>query len=142
MAIALALAGGAVAQENYESWRLHVSKFPSTGGGGIIIGEYNPVIVGDKCKTDFTATEPNGTVYYNSVEFDAVPAQGGIAVHQWPLALARRQRDRNHALPGVLQGRRGARLALSRVTRSPKERRNAGATAPQRRRAGRCSVAA
>jgi len=69
--------GGAVAQENYESWRLHVSKFPSTGGGGIIIGEYNPVIAGDKCKTEFTATEPNGTVYYNSVEFDAVAAQGG-----------------------------------------------------------------
>src|SRR5215213_4821753 len=75
--VVLMLAGGAVAQENYDSWRLHVSKFPSTGGGGIIIGEYNPVILGDKCMTDFTATEPNGTVYYNSVEFDAVPAQGG-----------------------------------------------------------------
>lgn len=75
--IVLALAGGAVAQENFESWRLHVSKFPSTGGGGIIIGEYNPVIVGDKCKTEFTATEPNGAVYHNSVEFDAMPAQGG-----------------------------------------------------------------
>ena len=75
--LALALAGGAVAQENYESWRLHVSKFPSTGGGGIMIGNYNPVGDGYKCKTDFTATEPNGTVYYNSVEFDAVPAQGG-----------------------------------------------------------------
>jgi len=74
----IALVPGALAQESYESWRLHTPKFPSTGGGGIIIGEYNPVIVGDKCKTDFCATEPNGTVYYNSVEFDAVPAQGGI----------------------------------------------------------------
>ena len=27
--------------------------------------------------TDFTATLPDGKVYYNSVEFDAVPAQGG-----------------------------------------------------------------
>ena len=75
--IVLALAGGAVAQENYESWRLHVSKFPSTGGGGIIIGEYNPVIAGETCKTDFTATLPDGKVYYNTVEFDAVTAQGG-----------------------------------------------------------------
>jgi hypothetical protein len=74
---ALALAGSAQAQENFESWRLHVSKFPSTGGGGTTIGEYSPVIVGDKCKTDFTATEPSGTIYYNSVESDAVPAQGG-----------------------------------------------------------------
>jgi hypothetical protein len=77
----IALVPGALAQENYESWRLHTPKFPSTGGGGIIIGEYNPVVVGDKCKTDFTATEPNGTVYYNSVEFDAVPAQGGTLCH-------------------------------------------------------------
>ena len=74
--IALAI-GVARAEESYESWRLHTPTFPSTGGGGVIIGEYNPVIAGDKCKTDFTATEPNGTVYYNSVEFDAVPAQGG-----------------------------------------------------------------
>jgi hypothetical protein len=79
--MAAALVTGAAAQdkpENFDSWRLHTPTFPSTGGGGIMIGEYKPVIVGDKCKTDFTATEPNGTVYYNSVEFDAVPAQGGI----------------------------------------------------------------
>jgi hypothetical protein len=67
----------ASAQENYESWAVLESPFESTGGGGIIIGEYNPVIVGNKCKTDFTATEPGGKVYYNKVEFDAVPAQGG-----------------------------------------------------------------
>ena len=67
----------ASAQENYESWAVLESPFESTGGGGIIIGEYNPVIVGNKCKTDFTATERGGKVYYNKVEFDAVPAQGG-----------------------------------------------------------------
>lgn len=67
----------ASAQENYESWAVLESPFESTGGGGIIIGEYNPVIVANKCKTDFTATEPGGKVYYNKVEFDAVPAQGG-----------------------------------------------------------------
>jgi len=73
-----AIAAAPVAgQENFDGWRLHTPTFPSTGGNGIVIGEYRPVIVGDKCKTDFTATEPNGTVYYNSIEFDAVPTQGG-----------------------------------------------------------------
>lgn len=66
------------AQENYESWELLKDPFPSTGGGGIMIGGYRPVVVGDKCRTDFTATEPGGTVYYNMVEFDAVASQGGI----------------------------------------------------------------
>jgi len=70
--------GAAKAEENYENWRLHTATFPSTGGGGVIIGEYNPVISGDKCTTDFTATLPDGKVYYNTVEFDAVPAQGGL----------------------------------------------------------------
>jgi hypothetical protein len=69
---------GTAAQENYESWALLQSTFESTGGGGIMIKEYNPVIVGNKCVTNFTATEPGGKIYYNMVEFDAVPAQGGI----------------------------------------------------------------
>jgi hypothetical protein len=69
---------GAAAQENYESWALLQSTFESTGGGGIMIKEYNPVIVGNKCVTNFTATEPSGKIYYNMVEFDAVPIQGGI----------------------------------------------------------------
>jgi hypothetical protein len=68
----------ASAQENYGSWAILVNPFESTGGGGIMIGEYNPVVVGDKCRTNFTATEPGGKVYYNMVEFDAVPVQGGI----------------------------------------------------------------
>ena len=68
----------AAAQETYESWEPLKDPFPSTGGGGIMIGGYRPVVIGDKCRTDFTATEPGGTVYYNMVEFDAVPAQGGI----------------------------------------------------------------
>ena len=68
----------AAAQENYESWELLKDPFPSTGGGGIMIGGYRPMVIGDKCRTDFTATEPGGTVYQNTVEFDAVPAQGGV----------------------------------------------------------------
>lgn len=83
IAITAALAGWSIAsspvlaQENFESWELLESTFESTGGGGIMIGGYNPVIVGNKCVTNFTATEPGGKVYSNVVEFDAVPAQGG-----------------------------------------------------------------
>lgn len=73
---------GAFAQENYASWELLQSTFPSTGGGGIMIGDYKPVVTGAKCATDFTATEPNGTVYHNTVEFEASPVQGGILCAQ------------------------------------------------------------
>ena len=76
-AVLLLAIAGASAQENYASWELLKNPFESTGGGGIMIGGYDPVIVGDKCRTDFTATEPGGKVYYNKVEFDAVPTQGG-----------------------------------------------------------------
>jgi hypothetical protein len=78
--IGLALAVIAVpaaAQEDYDRWELLQSTFPSTGGGGIIIREYNPVIMGAKCVTNFTATAPSGTVYRNIVEFEAVEVQGG-----------------------------------------------------------------
>ena len=69
----------AAAQENYASWPLLKSTFPSTGGGGIIIKGYDPVIVGGKCVTTFMAVEPGegGNVYPNFVEFEAVPAEGG-----------------------------------------------------------------
>lgn len=71
-------AQGAAAQENYESWAPLQPVFESTGGGGIMIGGYDPVIVGDKCVTKFTATEPGGKVHYNVVEFETVAVQGGI----------------------------------------------------------------
>ncbi|HEX2512042.1 MAG TPA: hypothetical protein VHK44_05535 [Xanthobacteraceae bacterium] len=68
---------GASAQENFESWPLLTRSFESTGGGGIIIGEYDPVIANGKCVTDFTAKTPDGTVYYNTVEYEIVQVQGG-----------------------------------------------------------------
>jgi hypothetical protein len=79
---AAALAGLPVtlhAQESYDGWALLQSEFESTGGGIMITG-YKPVIVGNKCMTDFAAVEPGpgGKVYKNTVEFDAVPVQGGI----------------------------------------------------------------
>ena len=81
MALATALAlfkiPEGLAQENYESWAILTNPFESTGGGGVMIGEYNPVIVGSKCVTNFTATLPDGKVYYNIVEFETVQVHGG-----------------------------------------------------------------
>ncbi len=75
--LAMLAASGAAAQDDFAAWEPLKSEFESTGGGGIVIKEYNPVVAGATCVTSFTATEPNGTVYRNIVEFDAVPAQGG-----------------------------------------------------------------
>lgn len=74
MALAIPAAS---AQENYESWPLLVNPFESTGGGGIMIDGYKPVIVDKTCVTDFTATTPDGKVYSNSIVFEAVLVQGG-----------------------------------------------------------------
>ena len=83
VALALALSG-AYAQENkpekpenYAGWPVLKSTFPSTGGGGIVIKGYDPVITGKTCATTFMAVTPAKEVYYNVAEFDAVPAQGG-----------------------------------------------------------------
>jgi hypothetical protein len=71
--------GGAVhAAENYGAWPLLRDPFPSTGGGGVMIGGYDPVVSDGRCRSAFTATLPDGTVYRNRAEFDAVPEQGGI----------------------------------------------------------------
>jgi hypothetical protein len=76
--LALAIPGVA-AEEKYDSWPLLRSTFPSTGGGGIMIKGYDPVITGGKCVTTFMAVEPgeNPNVYSNVIEFEAVQAQGG-----------------------------------------------------------------
>ena len=66
-------------QENYASWPLLRSTFPSTGGGGFTIKGYDPVITGGKCVTTFMAVEAgdNPKVYANVAEFEVVAAQGG-----------------------------------------------------------------
>jgi hypothetical protein len=69
--------GGARAADNPDTWDILPADFPSTGGGGIMIRNYRPVVVGDTCVTDFAAVEPNGTTYLNAVTFDAVPFAGG-----------------------------------------------------------------
>lgn len=74
----VALAMPAMAREDYGAWPPLPAVFESTGGGGIMIGEYAPVVIRDHCLTRFTATTPEGAVHRNIVLFDAVPAQGGI----------------------------------------------------------------
>lgn len=70
----------AIAQDRYDNWPLLKSTFPSTGGGGITIKGYDPVVTGTRCVTTFMAVEPgdNPNVYSNLIEFEAVPEQGGI----------------------------------------------------------------
>jgi hypothetical protein len=66
---ALAVAApAAVAQENYESWPVLRSTFPSTGGGGIMIKGYDPVVTGGKCVTTFMAVEPGPDLVVNEAE--------------------------------------------------------------------------
>ena len=69
---------GATAQESFESWAPLKDPFPSTGGGGIMIHDYDPVVANGTCTTNFRAIEPNGTVYRNAIVFDATETQGGI----------------------------------------------------------------
>lgn len=69
----------ALAAEDYAAWPVLTSTFPSTGGGGMMIKGYDPVIAGGKCVTTFMAVAPGDTpaIYPGYVEFEAVAAQGG-----------------------------------------------------------------
>lgn len=79
-AVLLLLVTPASASDAFDAWPRLESTFPSTGGGGIMIKGYDPVITGTKCITTFMAVEPGDkpNVYPNIVEFDAVPTAGGI----------------------------------------------------------------
>ena len=70
---------GALAEESYGTWPVLRSTFPSTGGNGITIKGYDPVISGGKCATTFMAvgTGDNPNVTPGFVEFEALPVQGG-----------------------------------------------------------------
>ncbi len=80
LALALLAAGSAQAADDFDTWQPLKSTFPSTGGGGIMIKGYDPVITGGKCITTFMAVEPGDApkVYANVIEFDAVPTGGGV----------------------------------------------------------------
>ena len=79
-AVLMALTAPAHAAESYANWPVLKSTFRSTGGGGITIKGYDPVITSGKCVTTFMAVEAgdNPVVYANLAEFDAVPTEGGI----------------------------------------------------------------
>ena len=80
VSLLLSVACGSAAQaEDYAAWPVLKSTFPSTGGGGMMIKGYDPVITGAKCVTTFMAVPPgeNPPVYSSLIEFDAVAEQGG-----------------------------------------------------------------
>ena len=64
-------------QEDYARWPVLKSTFPAESGNGVMIKGYDPVIIGNKCLTTFMAVTPSNEIYFNVVEFEAVPAQGG-----------------------------------------------------------------
>jgi len=68
------------ASDAYETWPVLTNPFESTGGGGVMIDRYQPVVAGDKCRTDFTVIipGPQGGTFLNEVEFTAVPVAGGM----------------------------------------------------------------
>jgi hypothetical protein len=72
------MAAGVAAQDDFEHWAPLKDPFPSTGGGGIMIHDYDPVVADGKCTTNFRAIEPNGTVYRNAITFEAVETHGGV----------------------------------------------------------------
>lgn len=76
--LGLALLAPAGAEEDFAAWPPLVNPFPSTGGNGVMIDGYAPVLDGPLCRTPFQAVLPDGTVFRNQAEFDAVPVQGGI----------------------------------------------------------------
>jgi len=66
------------APENRADWPPLLPRFESTGGGGWMIEGYDPVVVGTRCATEFAAIAPDGQVFRNEVEFDAVQVAGGV----------------------------------------------------------------
>lgn len=78
VAIALVLTAATPAlAEDYGAWKPLTNPFPSTGGGGVMIHDYNPKVAGNLCRTDFSARS-GADRFDGEVEFDAIAAQGGI----------------------------------------------------------------
>ena len=75
----LLLPSAGQAADDYSAWPVLTSTFPSTGGNGLMIKGYDPVITGKTCVTTFMAVAPgdNPAVYPSYIEFEAVPADGG-----------------------------------------------------------------
>ena len=77
LAALIALPGLSLAQD-LSAWAPLERRFESTGGGGWMIDNYDPVVRLDACTTDFSVTSPQGETFFNEVAFDAVPVAGGV----------------------------------------------------------------
>jgi hypothetical protein len=63
---------------DYAAWPPLVNPFESTGGGGVMIDEYRPVVANGVCTTDFAVKMPDGARFLNEIVFEAKPVQGGV----------------------------------------------------------------
>jgi hypothetical protein len=75
--ITLPFASAMAQTPDYAQWPLLQNPFESTGGGGVMIDGYKPVISGARCTTDFSVRMPDGATFQNEVVFDAVQSQNG-----------------------------------------------------------------
>lgn len=94
--IGFAVVGVVRANEpRYESWPLLVNPFESTGGGGVMIDGYKPVVSGAVCTTDFSVRMPDGASFQNEITFEARTVQGGT------LCTAGRWRAKDNSASGT-----------------------------------------
>jgi hypothetical protein len=66
------------AETDMAKWPPLVNPFESTGGGGVMIDGYRPVVANGKCTTDFAVKMPDGATFQNEAAFDAVMRDGGV----------------------------------------------------------------
>ena len=112
----------AQAQEDYASWPVLRSTFPSTGGGGFVIKGYDPVITGGKCITTFMAIPPgdNPQVYRQRRRVRGGAGAGRHPLPRRQVARVRRRLQGHDAVPLLLQGRRVPRARREGViSRAP-----------------------
>jgi hypothetical protein len=77
-AVALAPFAANAADPDFSSWPRLVNPFESTGGGGVMIDGYKPIVAGNACTTDFSVKMPDGATFQNEIVFEARAVQGGI----------------------------------------------------------------
>ncbi|HRJ69742.1 MAG TPA: hypothetical protein PK812_09045 [Beijerinckiaceae bacterium] len=76
-ALALLFAAAPALAEDFGAWKPLTNPFPSTGGGGVMIHDYDPVVSGKTCTTDFSARSGQDR-FDGEVVFDAAETQGGV----------------------------------------------------------------
>jgi hypothetical protein len=71
--------------QDVSAWVPLERRFESTGGGGWVIDEYDPVLAEGRCRTNFLALGPGGERVANIAEWEATPVPGGVLCRngQW-----------------------------------------------------------